>query len=64
MEVVMLIWTIGFLIIAIVAALLGFPGFASGAAGLAAAMFVLVFLAGTGMTLWQLYEKKRSAPPA
>jgi uncharacterized membrane protein YtjA (UPF0391 family) len=63
MEVLMLIWTIGFLIIAIVAALLGFPGFASGAAAVAAAMFVLVFVAGAGMTLWQLYEKKRSAPP-
>jgi len=59
----MLIWTIGFLIIALLAALLGFPGFASGAAAVAAAMFLLVFLAGTAMTLWQLSEKKKTAPP-
>ena len=59
----MLIWTIGFLIIALLAALLGFPGFATGAASVAAALFVLLFFAGTAMTLWQLSEKKRTAPP-
>lgn len=59
----MLIWTVGFLIIALLAALLGFPGFATGAAAVAAGLFVLLFLTGTAMTLWQLSEKKRTAPP-
>lgn len=59
----MLLWTLGFLGIALLAAVLGFHGLASGAAGVAAATFVLFFFAGTGMLLWQLFGGKRSAPP-
>ena len=56
----MLIWTIGFLAIALLAALFGFHGLASGAAGVAMATFVLLFVVGTGMLLWQLFGNKRS----
>ena len=59
----MLIWTLGFLGIALLAAVFGFHGLASGAAGLAMAFFVLLFAVGTGMVLWQLFGNKRSTSP-
>ncbi|HVR84994.1 MAG TPA: DUF1328 family protein [Planctomycetota bacterium] len=58
----MLIWTLGFLVIALLAALLGFHGLASGAAGLAVITFVVIFLAGITLLLWQLFESKGSHP--
>ncbi|HLY73238.1 MAG TPA: DUF1328 domain-containing protein [Planctomycetota bacterium] len=59
----MLIFTLGFLIIALLAALFGLHGLASGAAGLAGLTFVLVFFAGVAMILWQLFASKHSTPP-
>jgi uncharacterized membrane protein YtjA (UPF0391 family) len=59
----MLIFTLGFLAIALLALLLGFHGLASGAAGIACATFVLFFLVGSAMLLWQLFMSNRSAPP-
>jgi len=59
----MLIWTIGFLGIALLAALFGFHGLASGAVGVGMATFVLLFAVGTGMLLWQLFGNKRSTSP-
>jgi uncharacterized membrane protein YtjA (UPF0391 family) len=56
----MLIWTLGFLAIALLAALLGFHGLATGAAGLACVTFVVVFFAGFAFVLWQLLQSKRS----
>jgi uncharacterized membrane protein YtjA (UPF0391 family) len=41
----MLSWAIGFLVIALVAALFGFTGIAAGAAGIAKALFVLFLIA-------------------
>jgi uncharacterized membrane protein YtjA (UPF0391 family) len=58
----MLIWTLGFLVIALLAALLGFHSLASGAAGLAAITFVVVFFAGFALLVWQLFESKGSTP--
>ena len=58
----MLIWTLGFVAIALLAALLGFYGLATGAAVLAAVTFVVVFFTDIAIVLWQLLEKKGSTP--
>jgi uncharacterized membrane protein YtjA (UPF0391 family) len=58
----MLIWTLGFLAIALLAALLGLHGIATGAAGLACATFVVVFLADSAFVLWQVFDRKGSTP--
>ena len=59
----MLIWTLGFLGIALLAALLGFHGLASGTAVVACATFVLLFAVDSGMLLWQLFKGHRSVSP-
>lgn len=59
----MLIATLGFLGIALLAALLGWTGLATGAAVLACLTFLFVFFSGTGMVLWQLFTGKRSSVP-
>ena len=46
----MLRWSLGFLVVAIIAAMLGFGGMAEASAGIAKALFV-VFLAGFVITL-------------
>jgi len=59
----MLVATLGFLAIALLAAVIGWHGFATGLAVLACLSFLFVFFSGTGMVLWQLLAGKRSAPP-
>jgi uncharacterized membrane protein YtjA (UPF0391 family) len=58
----MLIFSLGFLAVALLAALLGFYSFAGGAVGIACAIFVFSFFAGSAMTLWQ-ESRHRPAPP-
>jgi uncharacterized membrane protein YtjA (UPF0391 family) len=58
----MMIWTLGFLAVALLAALLGLHGLATGAAGLACVTFIFVFFTGTAFVLWRLIESKRSTP--
>jgi uncharacterized membrane protein YtjA (UPF0391 family) len=58
----MLLYSFGFLVVALLAALLGFSHFASWAVGIACAIFVFTFFAGSAMTLWQV-GMKRQAPP-
>jgi len=59
----MLIYTLGFVAIALVSALLGFHGLASGAAGLACVSLVVFILACIGALLWHLFTSKRSDAP-
>jgi uncharacterized membrane protein YtjA (UPF0391 family) len=59
----MMIFTLGFLVVALLAALLGYHSLAFGAAGLAFLTFALVFFAGIAVILWQLLASKRSIPP-
>ena len=59
----MLIWTLGFLAIALFAALFGFHGLASGLAVVTAVTFVLLFAVDSGMLLWQLFKGHRSVSP-
>jgi uncharacterized membrane protein YtjA (UPF0391 family) len=60
----MTVYSLGFLVVAVVAMLLGWHGWASAAAIVAIAFLVLTFLAGSAIALW--YQKqlhRRSAPP-
>jgi len=59
----MLTWTATFLIIAIIAALFGFGGIASGASAIAQVCFFIFIVAFVASLIWQLVVGKRSAPP-
>lgn len=59
----MIVYSLGFLVVALLAMLLGWQGFASAAAIVAIAFFVLTFFAGSAVPLWQLLLHRRSAPP-
>ena len=57
----MLLWTIGFLVVALVAAALGLPGVAVGAAVLATAVFIPAIAAVAAVSL---YGNRGTPPPA
>lgn len=59
----MLTWTLTFLIVAIIAAVLGFGGIASGAAAIAQVCFFIFIVAFVASLIWHLVMGKRSAPP-
>ena len=59
----MLTWTATFLIIAIIAALFGFGGIASGASAIAQVCFFIFIVAFVASLIWHLVTGKRSAPP-
>jgi len=59
----MLTWTATFLIIAIIAALFGFGGIASGASAIAQVCFFIFIVAFVASLIWHLVVGKRSAPP-
>ncbi len=58
----MLIWTVGFMVMAFIAALLGFHVLAAVAAGLAVLTFVVDFFAGLAFVFWRLLESRGSTP--
>ncbi len=59
----MLDWSLSFLIIAIIAALMGFGGIASGSAEIARVCFSFFVAAFIASLLWHLLTGRRSAPP-
>jgi len=59
----MLIYTLEFGAVAVLSALLGFHGLASGAASLACVSMVLFIAASIGALLWHLFTSKRSDVP-
>ena len=59
----MLTWTATFLIVAIIAAVLGFGGIASGATAIAQVCFFIFIVAFVASLIWHLVMDKRSAPP-
>jgi len=59
----MLIYTLAFVVLALLSALLGFHGLASGAAGLACLSLAVFVFACMGALLWHLFTSKRSDAP-
>lgn len=59
----MLTWTLTFLIIAIIAAVFGFGGIASGATAIAQVCFFIFIVAFLASLIWRLAFGKRSSPP-
>lgn len=59
----MLHWALGFFVVAIVAAIFGFGGIASGAAELARICFFFFVVAFVASLVWHLLVDRRSGPP-
>ncbi len=59
----MLGWSVSFLIVAILAAFLGYGGIASGATEIARVCFFFFVVAFVASLLWHLLMGRRSAPP-
>jgi len=59
----MLSWALTFFIIAIIAAVFGFGGIASGATAIAQVCFFFFVVAFVASLIWHLLVGKRSAPP-
>ena len=59
----MLSWSLGFFIVAIIAAVFGFGGIASGAADIARICFFFFLVAFVASLIWSLVTGRRSGPP-
>jgi len=59
----MLSWAIGFLIVAIIAAIFGFGGIAAGAAGIAKILFFLFLIAFAVSLVMHLMSRSGPGPP-
>jgi len=59
----MLSWALTFFIIAIIAAVFGFGGIASGATAIAQVCFFFFVVAFVASLVWHLLVGKRSSPP-
>jgi uncharacterized membrane protein YtjA (UPF0391 family) len=59
----MLVYSVSFLAVAILAVLLGFRSIAWGSAGIACVSLVVFVVASIAMLLWQLSTSHRSASP-
>jgi uncharacterized membrane protein YtjA (UPF0391 family) len=59
----MLSWSLGFFIVAIIAAVFGFGGIASGAADIARICFFFFVVAFVASLIWHLVAGRRSGPP-
>jgi uncharacterized membrane protein YtjA (UPF0391 family) len=59
----MLRWSLAFFIVAIIAAVFGFGGIASGATEIARVLFYLFFVIFTVSILWGLMTGRRVPPP-
>ncbi|HZE99354.1 MAG TPA: DUF1328 domain-containing protein [Planctomycetota bacterium] len=59
----MLSWALTFLVVAIIAAVFGFGGIASGAASIAQVCFFFFLVAFVASLIWHLLLGKRSSPP-
>jgi uncharacterized membrane protein YtjA (UPF0391 family) len=59
----MLSWSLMFLIVAIIAAVFGFSGIASGAAAIAQVCFFFFLVAFVASLIWHLLLGRRSSPP-
>jgi uncharacterized membrane protein YtjA (UPF0391 family) len=59
----MLGWSLGFFIVAIIAAIFGFGGIASGASEIARVCFFFFLVAFVASLIWSLVTGRRSGPP-
>jgi uncharacterized membrane protein YtjA (UPF0391 family) len=59
----MLSWSLGFFIVAIIAAVFGFGGIASGSAEIARICFFFFVVAFVASLIWHLVTGRRSGPP-
>ena len=59
----MLSWSLTFFVVAIIAAVFGFGGIASGAAEIARVCFFLFIVVFLVTLVWHLFTGKRSGPP-
>lgn len=59
----MLSWALTFFIVAIIAAVFGFGGIASGATAIAQVLFFFFVVAFVASLIWHLVAGKRSSPP-
>ncbi len=59
----MMVYSLGFLMVALLAMVLGWQGFAWAAAVVAIAFFVLTFFAGGAIPLWQYLVHRGTVPP-
>jgi uncharacterized membrane protein YtjA (UPF0391 family) len=62
-EVNMLRWSLAFFIIAIIAAIMGFGGIASGAAEIARVLFFFFLVVFVLSFVWGLFTGRRPRPP-
>ena len=59
----MLSWSLVFFVVAIIAAVFGFGGIASGAADIARICFFFFIVAFVASLIWSLVTGRRSGPP-
>ena len=59
----MLSWSLAFFVVAIIAAVFGFGGIASGAAEIARVCFFFFIVAFLASFVWHLVTGKKSGPP-
>ena len=59
----MLRWSLAFFVIAIIAAIFGFGGIASGSAEIARVLFFFFFVIFAVSLVWSLFTGRRPGPP-